>query len=65
MEVHIQNVIATVRAVSSDAVLTPKTMDTIVTTVLDAFRAEQEQKARLIAERRLSSSGHRDAEGEA
>jgi hypothetical protein len=65
MEVHIQNVIATVRAVSSDAVLTPKTMDIIVTTVMAAWHAEQEQKARLIAERRLSSSGHPDGEGEA
>jgi len=64
MEVHIQNVIATVRAVSSDAVLTPKTMDTIVTTVMSAFRAEQEQQARLSAERKLSSSGHSDGEGE-
>jgi hypothetical protein len=64
MEVHIQNVIATVRAVSSDAVLTPKTMDTIVTTVMGAWRAEQEQQARLIAERRLSSSAHSDGEGE-
>jgi hypothetical protein len=64
MEVHIQNVIATVRAVSSDALLTPKTMDTIVTTVLGAWRAEQEQKERLVAERRLSSSGHSDPEGE-
>jgi hypothetical protein len=63
MEVHIQNVIATVRAVSSDALLTPKTMDTIVATVMSAWRAEQEQNARLIAERRLSRSSHSDGEG--
>lgn len=64
MEVHIQNVIATVRAVSSNSLLTPKTMETIVNTVMQAWHAEQEQKERLVAERRLASGGHQDGEAE-
>ncbi len=57
MEVYIQDVIATVRAVSTDSVLAPKTLEKIVSTVLGAVRADQEHKDRLGNERKLSASG--------
>jgi hypothetical protein len=62
MEVHIQDVIATVRAVSTDSVLAPKTLEKIVSTVLGAVRADQEHKDRLKNERSLTGSGRPEGE---
>jgi hypothetical protein len=62
MEVYIQDVIATVRAVSTDSVLAPKTLEKIVSTVLGAVRAEQEHKDRLKSERSLIGSGRHEGE---
>ena len=64
MEVHIQDVIATVRAVTTDSVLAPRTLDKIVSTVLGAVRADQEHSERLTAERRVASNVRHDTEGE-
>lgn len=65
MEVHIQDVIATVRTVGPDAVVAPQAMEKIVATALGAWRAEQEYNERRFAERRLAGGGgHPDWQGE-
>ncbi len=65
MEVHIQDVIATVRAVSSESLLTQKTLEKIVNTVLGAVRQEQAHHERVKAERRVTSGVRDEQEGEA
>ena len=63
MEVHIEEVISTVRTVSTDSVLAPRTLEKIVRTVLDAVRADQEHKERLNDERRVTSNTRHDMDG--
>jgi hypothetical protein len=64
MEVHIEDVIATVRTVSADALLTPRAAETIVTAVLGALDARQEHQGRLDADRKLLASAGSGVEGE-
>jgi hypothetical protein len=65
MEVHIQDVIATVRAVSTDSVLTQRSLEKIMHTVVGAMRADQQHRDRLMADRRVASGVRTDHEGEA
>jgi hypothetical protein len=65
MEVHIQEVIATVRSVSADSLLTQRTLEKIVHTVLGAVRAERTDEQRKKADRRITSGARDEQEGEA
>jgi len=63
MDVHIGEVVSTVRAVDGDALLEPRTLEKIVNAVLRAVREEEEHRARMWAERRITG-GVRDEQEE-
>lgn len=65
MEVHIQEVVATVRSVSGDAVLSQRTLQKIVDTVMSAVRAERADEQRKKNDRRVTSGARDVQEGEA
>jgi hypothetical protein len=50
--------------VSGDSLLTPSTLEKIVTTVLEALREEQAHHRRLHAERRVTGGARDEQEGE-
>ena len=54
MEVQIGEIESRVRAVDSDAMLTPETMSTIVGAVLAALEDQEEHRDRSMAERRIT-----------
>jgi hypothetical protein len=64
MEVHIDEVVSTVRAVDGDSVLLPKTMEKIVRTVLDAVHRLEQHKQRTQAERRVTGGVQEEQERE-
>ena len=53
-EVIVNEVVSTVRAVDSDTLLTPRTLNTIVRLVLAAVEEKKEHEARVRAEQRIS-----------
>ena len=55
MEININEVTSTVRAVDGDALLAPATLHRIVDAVLVAVRDREEHRERVDAERRLDS----------
>lgn len=55
MEVQIEEVVSSVRAVDSEALLTPQVMQQIVGVVLKAVREDQAHGDRLRAEQRINS----------
>jgi hypothetical protein len=65
MDVHIQEVVATVRAINSDTLLTQRTLSKIVTTVLTAARAERADEQRRKTDRRVTNGARDEQEGEA
>jgi hypothetical protein len=65
MDVHIQEVVATVRTVNSDALLTQRTLTKIVGTVLGAVRAEHAAEQRRKTDRRVTNGARDEQEGEA
>ena len=65
MDVHIQEVVATVRTVNSDALLTQRTLTKIVRTVLSAVRAEHAAEQRRKTDRRVTNGARDEQEGEA
>jgi hypothetical protein len=65
MEVHIQEVIATVRSVSGDSLLSQRTLQKIVDTVMGAVRAERADEQRRNKDRRVTSGARDVQEGEA
>jgi hypothetical protein len=65
MEVHIQEVIATVRSVSTDSVLSQRTLEKIVHTVMGAVHAQRADEERRKTDRRVTSGARDVQEGEA
>lgn len=65
MEVHIQEVVATVRSVNTDSLLTQRTLDKIVHTVMGAVRAGRADDERKKKERCVTSGARDVQEGEA
>lgn len=65
MDVHIQEVVATVRSVSGDSLLTQRTLQKIVSTVLTAVRAERSDEERRKKDRRVTNGARDEQEGEA
>jgi hypothetical protein len=65
MDVHIQEVVATVRSVNGDSLLTQRTLSTIVSTVLSAMRAEKADEQRRKTSRRVTNGARDEQEGEA
>jgi hypothetical protein len=55
MEVHIGDVQSTVRAVDSDALLSPQTLEKIVRMVLQAVHDQEAHRQRVRAEQRITS----------
>jgi hypothetical protein len=55
MEVNIEDLVSTVRAVDSNSLLTPETMRTIVQTVLRAVQDQQAHQQRVASETRVRS----------
>jgi len=65
MDVHIQEVVATVRSVDGDSLLTQRTLSKIVSTVLSAVRAERADEQRRKTDRRVTNGARDEQEGEA
>jgi hypothetical protein len=55
MEININEMTSTVRAVDGDALLAPATLKRIVAAVLEAVREREEHRGRVEAERRVGS----------
>jgi hypothetical protein len=64
MDVEIHEVVATVRSVSGDSLLSQRTLKTIVETVLKAVRAEREAEKRQETDRRVTNGARDEQEGE-
>lgn len=64
MDVEIHEVVATVRSVSGDSLLSQRTLKTIVETVLKAVRAERESETRQGTDRRVTTGARDEQEGE-
>jgi len=64
MEVHIGELVSTVRAVDGDALLTPQTLQKIVEVVLKAIDDRDGHRRRVDAERRVSDGVRGELEGE-
>jgi hypothetical protein len=62
MEVHIGDIVSTVRAVDGDSLLTPQTLSKIVQVVLEAVREQEEHHKRVCAEQRISSGVREELE---
>jgi hypothetical protein len=63
MDVTIGEVSSTVQAVDGDSVLSQKTMDQVLRTVLRAVRADLEHEKRVRAEKKVTSGvSHEQAE---
>ena len=56
MEVEIGDVVSTVRAVDSDSLLAPQTLEKIVRAVLQAIDERDAHHHRALAERRITGS---------
>ena len=64
MEVEIGNVVSNVRAVDGDSLLTPKTLEKIVRTVLQAIDDQEKHRKRVSAERRITGGVSQEREEE-
>jgi hypothetical protein len=62
MEVHIGDIVSTVRAVDGDSLLTQQTLSKIVQVVLEAVREQEEHHKRVRAEQRISSGVREELE---
>ncbi len=62
MEVNIDEVVSSVRAVDGDSVLSPKTMEKIVRTVLEAVHQHEQHKKRVQSERRVTGGVQEEQE---
>lgn len=62
MEVQINDLMSTVRAVDGDALLAPQTLEKIVRVVLQAVHDQEAHGQRVRAERRVTSSVSHDQE---
>lgn len=64
MEVHINEVVSTARAVSGDTVLSQRTLERIVQMVLNAIRAQHADEERKKRDRRVTGGARDEQEGE-
>ena len=64
MDVQIDEVVSTVRATDSNAMLNPRALQTIVRAVLDALAERERVERQTMAERRISSSAREHLGGE-
>lgn len=64
MDVHIQEVVATVRSVNSDSLLTQRTLEKIVHTVMGAMKAQRADDKRVQTDRRVTNGARDEQEGE-
>jgi hypothetical protein len=62
MEVHIGDIVSTVRVVDGNSLLTPQTLSKIVQVVLEAVREQEEHHKRVRAEQRISSGVREELE---
>lgn len=62
MEVHIGEIISTVRAVDGDSLLAPQTLEKIVRAVLVAVREREEHRMRVRAEQRVTGGVREELE---
>lgn len=62
MEVNIEELVSNVRAVDGDSVLSPKTMEKIVRTVLEAVHRKEQHRQRVQGERRVSGGVYAEQE---
>jgi len=65
MDVHINEVVSTVRAVSGDAMLSQRALQKIVKTVLGAVQAQKADEERTKKDRRVTNGARDEQEGEA
>ncbi len=65
MEVHIEEIVSTVRTVDGTSVLAPRTLAEIVRAVLEAVRQREEHDRRVRAEQRITGGVRDEIEGEA
>ena len=63
MDVNIQEIQSTVRAVDSNSLLTPRVLSTIVQAVMEAMREREEHDQRVRAEQRITAGVHAEMEG--
>jgi hypothetical protein len=64
MDVQIGDVTSTVRAIDSDSLLAPKTMEKIVHVVLQAVHDQEEHGKRVRAEQRVTGGVRQELEEE-
>jgi|HubBroStandDraft_3_1064219.scaffolds.fasta_scaffold294954_2 hypothetical protein len=62
MEVNIEDVVSTIRAVDGDSVLSPKTMEKIVRTVLEAVHQREQHRKRVQTERKVTGGVQEEQE---
>lgn len=62
MDVHINEVQSTVRAVDGDSLLSPQTLQKIVSVVMQAVRDDDAHRERVRAEQRISGGVAREME---
>jgi hypothetical protein len=64
MEVHINDIVSSVRTVDGDSLLAPQTLAKIVQAVLAAVREQEEHRMRVRAEQRISGGVRNELEEE-
>jgi len=62
MEVNIEELVSNVRAVDGDSVLSPKTMEKIVRTVLEAVYMREQHRKRVKSERKVTGGVQEEQE---
>jgi len=62
MEVNIEELVSSVRAIDGDSVLSPKTMEKIVRTVLEAVQMKEQHRMRVQAERKITGGVQEEQE---
>jgi hypothetical protein len=62
MEVNIEELVSNVRAVDGDSVLSPKAMEKIVRTVLEAVHMKEQHRMRVQAERKVTGGVQEEQE---
>jgi hypothetical protein len=62
MEVNIEELVSNIRIVDGDSVLSPKTMERIVGTVLEAVNMKEQHRMRVQAERKVTGGVQEEQE---
>jgi hypothetical protein len=64
MEVHIADLVSTVRAVDGETLLAPQTLHKIVQVVLEAVNEQEAHRKRVLAEQRITGGVSHELEDE-